>query len=219
MKKIILTAALLALIIPSLLSAEETATDKIVIPREKNVFTNPSDNEFIGKIGTGYASDPEKFGLDISLNYIYNLDPLFVFGLEADFFWIQWKNKLEDVNAGGSASGSEKAETNLYTFPFFANAQIRLPFLKQKLHFEPAFTVGLGYSFMILDYTSDSKSDTDLYSGFAWQAYASAYYKLHPSSAVDFILDLGYRGIAPDRDNVEIDMSGLIARVGVRLYI
>jgi len=43
--------------------------------------------------------------------------------------------------------------------------------------------------------------------------------KLVQNSAVDFVLDLGYRGIHPDKDNVEIDMSGFIARIGVRLYI
>lgn len=219
MKKKILIVTLLAAIIPASLAAQETPTDRTVITREKNVFTNPSDSEFIGKIGTGYASDPEKFGLDISLNYIYNLDPVFVFGFEADFFWVKWDNELGDVNAGGSADGSLKAETNLYTFPLLANAQIRLPFLRDKIYVEPSFTVGLGYCFMILDYTSNEDNGTDLYSGFAWQAYGSVAYKLHPNSAVDFVLDLGYRGLEPDKDNVEIDMSGVIARVGVRMYI
>jgi hypothetical protein len=36
---------------------------------------------------------------------------------------------------------------------------------------------------------------------------------------VDFVLDLGYRSVKPDKDNVEIDMSGVIARIGVRLYM
>jgi len=219
MKKIITLIALFALFIPAVLTAQNAESDRITITREKNVYTNPSDSEFIGKLGTGYASDPEKFGLDVSLNYIYNLDPVFVFGLEADFFWVKWNNKLDDVNAGGDAPGSLKAETNLYTFPFFANAQIRLPFLRSKIYVEPSFTVGLGYAFMILDYTSDEDNGTDLYSGFAWQTYGSVAYKIYENSAVDFILDLGYRGITPDKDNVEIDMSGVITRIGVRMYI
>ncbi len=218
MKKILLliTAIILS---SSVLYAQQSGTDKVTIPREKNVFTNPSDNEFIGKLGTGYASDPGKFGLDISLNYIFNIDPVFVFGLEADFFWIKWENKLEDVNAGGAANGSLTAQTDLYTFPFFANAQVRLPFLKDKIFVEPSFTIGLGYAFMILDYSSDTESDTDFYSDFAWQAFGSLTYKIFDKSAVDFVLDLGYRETTPDKDKIEIDMSGVIARLGVRMYI
>lgn len=219
MKKKMMIIALLSALIPAALSAQETSSDKIMVQREKNVFTNPSDNEFIGKIGTGYASDPGKFGLDVSLNYIYNLDPVFVFGFEADFFWVQWNNKVGDVKAGGSAYGSETAETNLYTFPLLANAQVRLPFLRNKIYVEPSLTVGLGYCFMILDYSSDNESGNDLYGGFAWQIYGSAAYKLYQNSAVDFVLDLGYRGLNPDKDNIEINMSGVIARLGVRLYI
>ncbi len=210
---------LLALFIStSTLYAEETDATKTVIPREKNVFTNPSDNEFIGKLGTSYAAKPGKLGMDLSLNYIFNIDPVFVFGLEGDFFWIKWKTKVGEVNKG-SANGDLTANTDLFTFPLFANAQVRLPFLKSKIYIEPAVTVGIGYCFMILDYSSGSENETDLYSGFAWQAFASAYYKIYDNSAVNFVLDLGYRGLSPEKNNVQFDMSGIIARLGVRMYI
>jgi hypothetical protein len=214
MKKIILSL-LIFIFTASTISAEE----KTPVPDGKKSLSGKAPNEFIGKLGTGYASDPGKFGLDISLNYIYNIDPVFVFGLEADFFWIKWQNELQDVNAGGSANGTLTAETNLYTVPFFANAQIRLPFLKEKIHVEPAITIGLGYCFMVLDYTSDSESDTDIYGGFAWQTFASLYYKIFEKSAVDFVLDLGYRDLSPKKDRVEIDMSGVFTRIGVRMYL
>ncbi len=200
------------------LYAEESDSSKTTIPREKNVFTNPSDNEFIGKLGTSYAAKPGKFGMDLSLNYIFNIDPVFVFGLESDIFWIKWKTVVGEVNKG-SANGDLTANTDLFTIPLFANAQVRLPFLKSKIYFEPAITVGLGYCFMILDYSSQSGNETDLYSGFAWQAFASAYYKIYQNSAVDFVLDLGYRGLSPEKDNYLFDMSGVIARLGVRIYI
>jgi len=199
------------------LYADDNAS-KIVIPREKNVFTNPSDNEFIGKLGTSYASKPGKFGMDLSLNYIYNIDPVFVFGLEGDFFWIKWKTKVGEVKKG-SAEGDLTANTDLFTFPCFANAQIRFPFLREKIYVEPAVTVGLGYCFMILDYSYSSKEEIDLYGGFAWQFFGSAYYKIYQNSAVDFVLDLGYRSLSPEKNNVQFDMSGIIARIGVRMYI
>lgn len=219
MKKIIVFTAAMVIAATSILFAQTPEDNKIVVQRQKNVFVNPSDNEFMWKIGTGYAADPGKFGLDLSFNYIYNIDPFFVFGLEADFFWIKWSNTLGDVNAGGGAMGSEKAETNLYTFPLFANAQVRLPMLRKLIYVEPFFTIGLGYSFMILDYSSDEGDGTDFYSGFAWQIMTSAAYKISDASAVDFIFDLGYRSIKPDKGNVEIDMSGAFFRAGVRFYI
>lgn len=220
MKKIIIIALLLSITSFSLLYAQNNIEDsKIVVPRVKNVFVNPSDSEFMWKLGTGYASDPGKFGLDISFNYIYNIDPFFVFGLEADFFWVKWNSTLDKVNAGGGVVGSKKADTNLYTFPIFANAQLRLPMLRKMIYVEPFFTVGLGYSFMILDYSSSEKNGTDFYSGFAWQVLCSVAYKISDASAVDFIFDLGYRGLKPSRNNVEIDMSGPVFRAGARFFI
>ena len=219
MKKIIFFTTVFILAASSILFAQISEDNKIVVQRQKNVFVNPSDNEFIWKIGTGYASDPGKFGLDLSFNYIYNIDPFFVFGLEADFFWIKWSSTIGEVNPGGSATGSEKADTNLYTFPLFANAQVRLPMLKKLIYVEPFLTIGLGYSFMILNYSSDEGNGTDFYSGFAWQVMTSAAYKISDASAVDFVFDLGYRSIKPDKGNVEIDMSGAFFRAGVRFYI
>jgi hypothetical protein len=219
MKKIIAASIFFIIASASVLYAQTENDNRIVVQREKNVFVNPSDNEFMWKIGTGYASDPEKFGLDLSFNYIYNIDPFFVFGLEADFFWIRWSSTVGEVNPGGSATGTEKADTNLYTFPLFANAQVRLPMLRKSIYVEPFFTIGLGYSFMLLDYSTDDGDGTDLYSGFAWQVMSSAAYKISDASAVDFVFDLGYRSIKPDKKNVEIDMSGPFFRAGVRFYI
>ena len=216
MKSRLILTAIMITISTALFAQEQNRT---VIHREKNVFVNPSDNEFIFKIGTGYASDPGKFGLDISLNYIYNIDPVFVFGFEGDFFWIHWKSKLGDINAGGDANGSLNAKTDLYTLPLFANAQIRLPFLKNRIYVEPAFTIGLGYAFMILDYASADGDGTKLYKGFALQGFASAYYKIFKESAVDFVFDLGYRRLDLDKGQVGINMSGFFTRVGVKLYI
>ncbi len=203
----------------SSLFAQTEPDNRIRVQRTPNVFVNPSDNELMVKIGMGHAKDPGKMGLDVSGNYIYNLDPFFVVGLEADFFWVSWDNKLQDVNAGGAVSGSLKAETDLYTFPLYLNGQVRLPMVREKIGFEPFITVGLGYCFMILDYSSDGGDGTDFYSGFTWQILLSGSYKLSNRSAVEFVGDLGYRRMNPDKDNIEIDMSGLVARLGVRVFI
>ena len=217
-KKLILIAVIIT--ISTALFAQEQ--DRVTVSREKNVFVNPSDNEFMWKIGTGYARGPGKLGLDVSFNYVYNIDPVFTFGFEGDFFWINWKNKLEDINIGGgpgSVEASRNATTDLYTFPFFANAQVRLPFLRNKIYVEPAITIGLGYAFMFLSYSSEDKSGLNFYNGLALQGFGSIYYKIFEGSAVDFVFDIGYRYLPLTRKRIEIDMSGIIARIGVKVYI
>ncbi|MCL2154292.1 MAG: hypothetical protein FWH53_01370, partial [Leptospirales bacterium] len=87
---LILTAIIIS--ISATLFAQGYEDYKTEVP-QRNVYVNPSKNEFMLKVGTGYAKDPGKFGLDVSLNYIYNIDPVFVFGFEGDFFWINWKSK------------------------------------------------------------------------------------------------------------------------------
>lgn len=184
-------------------------------------------NEFNGKIGTSYASDAEKFGLDVSLNYFFNLDPFFGVGLEGDFFWLQWDRKLGEEEIG-QTTADVKAETNVYVFPFFFNAQVKLPNLKEFITVEPSLIAGLGYSFMILDdsipeytdtsaVTHSSEDKVNVYSGFAWQVLLS--FSLQPSneSNVQFTFDCGYRGIYPSKEGIEFNMSGFIGRVGVKL--
>ena len=56
------------------------------VPVEPLVVSAISAHEFIGKVGTGYANRPEKFGLDISLNYLYEIDEYFAFGAGIGFF-------------------------------------------------------------------------------------------------------------------------------------
>ena len=207
--KLILIVIILTISIP--LFAQEQ--EKIIVPREKNVFVNPSDNEFLWKVGPSYALGPSRFGLDVSFNYMYNLDPVFVFGFEGDLFWITRAKKLGEADNFPGAESKDK--TDLYAIPLFFNSQVRLPFLRNKIYVERAFTVGLGYAFMLYR----RPGVTHLYTGLALQGFASVYYKIFDGSAVDFVLDIGYRRLPLSRKGIEIDMSGFITRVGVRIFI
>jgi hypothetical protein len=184
-------------------------------------------NEFNGKIGTSYASDAEKFGLDLSFNYFFNLDPFFGLGLEADFFWLAWDRKLGEKEVG-QTTADVKAETNAFIFPLYFNAQVKLPNLKEFITVEPSIIAGLGYSFMILDdsipeYTDasavshSSEDKVNFYSGFTWQLLLSFSLRPSPKSNVQFTFDGGFRGVYPEKDGIEFDMSGFIGRVGVKL--
>ncbi len=184
------------------------------------------EKEFCGKIGTSYSHELDNFGLDVSADYYFKLDPYFVAGGELDFYWIPWEKKLGSSETGGVIKDIV-SDTNVYSIPLFLNAQVRLPFLVDKIFIEPAFTVGLGYNFLILSYQqpefqdlesskSYSKEDVvDFYHGFVWQVYFSAYLKPGKDSNIRFLLDVGYRGSSPARKGEEVDVSGLLLKTGV----
>ncbi len=190
--------------------------------------TEGFSGEFNGKLGTSYADEPAKFGLDISLNYYYLLDPYFVTGIEGDFFWIKWDRTMGSKEIG-QTTAAIKAKTNVYIMPVFFNAQVRLPKLAEKIYVEPSLTVGLGYSFMLLDnsipeytdsgVTQEARDEIKFYSGFAWQVIASISFRPDPDSRVHFTVDAGFRGTKPERENIEFNMSGFLTRVGVKFYI
>ena len=221
MKKLIVILFMLILSI-NVFASDDTGTfnDQEKVDFEKK--------EFLFKIGTSYAFVPGKLGLDFALNYYYKLDPYFAFGGEIDFFWIKWDRFIETTELG-NASGTATANTDAFTIPVFLNAQVRLPNLVSKIYVEPSITLGLGYTTMILSNTFPETTNTgdsiseentiNFYSGFAWQFLVSADFKPSSNSKIKFVADLGYRSTLPERKNIKIDMSGFIARVGVKFNL
>jgi hypothetical protein len=179
-----------------------------------------------GKIGTGYASDPDKFGWQLNFAYLADLDPFFALGFEPGFYWARWDRKISSSEVG-DVPANVKADSNAYIFPAMVDAQIRLPNLKNKLKVEPYITLGLGYSFMILNYTTpqyentsgetvSSDNKTKFFHGFTWQVMLGMAYDPGPSSKIKFIAELGYRGAKLKKGNLEIDMSGAVLNIGIR---
>jgi len=184
------------------------------------------EKEIQGRIGTGYATDPSRFGLDLAFQHTWKLDPYFVMGPEVGFFWIQWDRKI-GTETVGAATVDVKADTNSYVIPAFMNAQLRLPVMKKYIYVEPFLTVGLGWGFMILHYSQPEFTDaatgknyedekvTKFFHGFSWQLIFGAAFQPE-GSKVGFLGELGYRGMKLEYDNNEVDMSGFMVRLGVR---
>lgn len=186
-----------------------------------------ANSEMSGTLGTSYADDPAKYGLDISLHYNWLLDPYFVTGIESGFYWAKWDRTI-GVKQEGSVNVDVKADSNAYVIPVMFNAQVRLPNLKDKLYVTPFATIGLGYSFMILHYSQpdftdsntstsyDADSITKLFSGLSWELFFGASLKPASDSKVDFYAEAGYRSLPLKSGDLELDMSGLVIRIGVR---
>ena len=66
--------------------------------------------------------------------------------------------------------------------------------------------------------TVEASDNVDIYSGFAWQIIGSLSYRPE-NSRIFFVFDFGYRGLDLEKNNIELDMSGFIGRVGVKMYI
>lgn len=189
---------------------------------------NRSKKEFTGTIGTGYASKAEKFGLDLGGSYLYAFDKLFAAGFEADFFWINWKRELGTKEIG-QTTAAVKAVTSAYNIPVFFDAQVRFPIRLGNALLEPSVNIGLGWDFMILqdsipEYQTSSgetiskENKIKFYHSFAWQFFASCAYKPE-SSDIAFLVALGYRGMFPSNSGIEFNMSGFLAKLGVKFYI
>jgi len=188
------------------------------------------ERDIQGKLGTGYSSDPAKFGLDLNFQYNWVLDPYFVIGLDSGLYWIRWERKIgtEGLGAGNTAPFVDvKADSNVYMFPVIADAQIRLPVLKDYIFVTPYATIGFGYSFMLLTYSQPDFTDSNtgesyekerkykFFTGLAYQLLAGAGYQFK-NSKVEFFAEAGYRSAKLKSGDLELDMSGLVMRLGAK---
>lgn len=183
--------------------------------------------ELNGKVGTALADEPDKFGLDGSFQYMIAFDPYFVTGPEVGVAWFKWDRNIGSTNELG-LPGHVKADTNSYMFPMMWNAQIRLHNLLDSIRIMPYLTGGVGYGCMWLHYSEprvypytvyDGESATRFYQGFVWQVLGGIAVKPGQDSNIRFFLEAGYRGAKLKRGSTEINMSGLLAHIGVSFPI
>jgi hypothetical protein len=193
-----------------------------------SIFSSASfsaEKSFDGKIGGGYAFDPEHFGLNIEATYLWNLDPYFAAGLQTGLFWVKWEETRGKTNIGATPT-EVKATTNAYTIPFLAIAQLRLPNVKEKLNILPYISIGLGYSAMYIAYSDPSYTDSlgnphpsekekKLFGGFTWETVVGAAYS-PAGSKIDFLFETGYVGSKLSHGTSSVNMSRYIANIGVR---
>lgn len=199
----------------------------LLVCTSENVYAE--NKSLDGKLGTSYASDPEKFGFQLNFAYLTVLDPFFAIGFEPGIYWASWERKVgrQQVGSTGTVEADLKADTNAYMIPCLADAQVRLPNLREKFNVLPYITFGLGYSIMILDYSQPeytntsgvsvaAENDTKLFHGLTWQIMAGIAYDPSPSSKIEFIGEIGYRGAKLKHNDLEINMSGWVFNIGIR---
>jgi hypothetical protein len=163
------------------------------------------------KGGVQYPDAPDKAGFDSAATLNIGFDKYFTAGAETGFGWIQWKDETSDV-AVAKIAGAKVDKTNLYTLPVLGVATIRLADMMETYGFMPYITGGAGYSWTWYRHP-DYK---DRFDGFTWQVMGGLEVKLGSDSNLSCLIEAGYRSAPVENsDNVEIDMSGFIGRVGV----
>ena len=167
-------------------------------------------------------------GIIIGLGYGRMLDENIGWTFEADYFWRTYTKETTVKIDPGMAT-----ETTIATE--IENSTKMLPVMAQLIYLtkiapnlDLRLSAGLGYAFLRnteANYLIDVEK-SNFYSGFAWQIGGGI--SIPISRTADFYGELNYFSSNPSKDAgetasglpqyTEIDMSGLMVRVGVRIY-
>jgi hypothetical protein len=147
---------------------------------------------------------------------------------EVQYFWRTFTKEYTVAETGG-ATQQETIVTEI------ENSTKMLPIMGKLIYLgqiAPSLDIrisgGIGYAFLWNTEANyvENIEESNSFSGFAWQLGAGV--SLPISRAADFFGELAYFSSKPSRDagttqeglpqRTEIDMSGLLLRVGVRLY-
>lgn len=175
----------------------------------------PSDAEtgFIGGIGMGKMVD-ENIGAGFELSYYGK-----TFNKET---------KVSSVQGGAGTTGSSTYVTEIENSTTLIPMMFNLVLVTQAgPNFDLRFTGGVGYELLWVNENNykEGYEDTRFYSGFAWQVGAGASIPMSRNS--DIFAEALYHGGSPSKDEgtdlglpvrTEVDMSGLLVRLGIRLY-
>jgi hypothetical protein len=206
--KSILTTALI-IIFSSGIFAQGSFTDfkvGLLIPSE-------AESGFIGSIGFGKMVD-EKIGAGLELNYYGKT-------------FTKETNVANDPGAPG-APPTQTIATEIENSTTLIPIMFNIVLVTQAgPNFDLRFTGGVGYELLWVNENNykDNIEDTRFYSGFAWQVGAGASIPMSRNS--DIFAEALYHGGSPSKDEgtdlglpvrTEVDMSGLMVRLGIRLY-
>lgn len=174
-----------------------------------SLFAQESNLDF--KVGIAYPDAPDKVGLDTAIAFNLGLDKYFTIGAETGFGWIKWEDK-DAAEMMGEITLAQVEKANAYSLPLLATATIRFADVMSSYGFMPYISGGAGYSWTWYDHPEFE----DTFHGFTWQVTGGIIFKPGEGSAINVIIDAGYRGAGIENsDSYELDMSGFIARIGV----
>ena len=177
--------------------------------------------------GALFPQDTET-GTIIGLTFGRMADENLGWAFEAQYFWRTYTKEFT-VSESGGATQQETIVTEIENSTKMLPVMGKIMYLSQIApSLDLRISGGLGYAFL---WNTEANyligvEESDSFSGFAWEIGAGI--SLPISRAADFFGELNYFHSTPSRDagtsveglpqRTEIDMSGLLVRVGIRLY-
>ena len=166
-------------------------------------------------LGISYPSEPDSVAFDSSVFFDYSANKFFSIGIESGFGWVKKDLDTNDT-AIGDITLTEAKTINYYSIPLLAVITISIPIGEYDSPLVPYISGGAGYSWTIYDGLEDSYT----FSGFTWQVVAGFNYDLgYEANGMKIFVEAGWRGTQIEDEiegtNYELDMSGVIARLGV----
>ncbi|MFO7448194.1 MAG: hypothetical protein R6W90_17685 [Ignavibacteriaceae bacterium] len=164
------------------------------------------------------------------------VDPRFSFGWSIDWFHKNYVDRrlVADFNRyygiDGGSINELRAETNIHDFPLMAVMTAKFPVAPFTKVF---FTGGIGAEIMIINYNNfENPNEDDFQAAFDFNWRLGTGMIFEASRFTDFFLELTYHHSEPSWEyevedhsrNIErtfersFDMSGFMARVGVKFY-
>ena len=186
---------------------------------------------FDAKVGGAYATDQEAGGFNSALEAGVGINPYFELLAMPGFTWFNWDKGLGIYKQEGTLTSELKQSVNGYMFPVLAGAKIRIADAKESIGIVPYLTVGAGYTWMNYSYETpayttpapasisvEKESGSSYFKGFTWMALAGFNYQF-PDTNMSMVLEAGYRGAKLKKGDYEVDMSGIVANIGVSFAI
>lgn len=186
------------------------------------------------KLGTFIPSSAGA-GFIVGYEGSHFFDPHFSFGWSIDWYHSNYTdetvvNEANQLYGVGVTQNQLRASTNLHDFPIMADINIRFPITPLA---EVYGTGGLGFEALFISYNNfDNPSENDFKTAFAfnWRIGAGATYAIGNRSEVFGELAFHYSQPSwtyqftdpntgrQDTYQRSIDMSGMMFRLGVRIY-
>ena len=167
----------------------------------------------------------DRAGLNAALAYNLSIDRYFTVAPEIGFNWHSYSETLGANTSGNLTTTTVTSKTNRYYIPAIINAKVMIPmggnseWGSASSMITPYFGIGGGYSWMFNNTEkSGTKTSIDL-DGLVYQAFVGTYFKIAEDSAVEFLVEAGYRGGKVERGNAQADIAGWFAMGGVKFNL
>ncbi len=165
-------------------------------------------------LGINTPDAPDQTGFNSKAFGEYAVNKYFAIGLETGFDMLK-KDKGKKVKVG-DAELTTAEDTDFYTIPALLTLRLSFPVGEYNSPLKPYILGGLGYSWTRTNCTG--KNET--FNGLTYQALGGITYDLgYDAANMNIFLEAGWRWTdieaSIERENLELDMSGFLARIGV----